>query len=88
MGIDAVSVVQLPESEKASGAVICEKYADETLRIVEEYGKDFAPLTAEGEKKLRMKCYWYVIGLLSAINLLLFVSLRVVRLGAGMLMER
>ena len=55
-------------------AVVEEKYADVTLRIVEEHGEDFAPLTPEGEKKLRRKLYWHVMGLLSAINLLLFVS--------------
>lgn len=57
-------------------AVISEKYADVTLRIVEEHGKDFGPLTPEKEKKLQWKLYLHVMGLLSAINLLLFVRLR------------
>lgn len=56
-------------------AVVSEKFADETLRLVEKYGDDFGPLTPEKEKKLRRKLYLHVMGLLSAINLLLFVSL-------------
>lgn len=55
-------------------AVVSEKYADETLRLVEKYGDDFGPLTPEKEAKLRKKLYLHVMGLLSAINLLLFVS--------------
>lgn len=50
------------------------KYADETLRILELHGDSVGPLTAEKEKKLRRKLYWRIFGLLSAINLLLFVS--------------
>lgn len=63
-------------SQDASGEikVISEKYADETLRIVEEHGSEFGPLTPEKEKKLRRKLYWHIMALLSAINLLLFVS--------------
>lgn len=54
--------------------VVSEKYADETLRIIEDHGGDFGPLTPEKEKLLRRKLYINVMGLLSAINLLLFVS--------------
>lgn len=50
------------------------KYADETLRILELHGDSVGPLTPEKEKKLRHKLYWNIFGLLSAINLLLFVS--------------
>lgn len=53
--------------------VVNEKYADVTLRILEDHGDEFGPLTPDKEKKLRRKLYWHVMGLLSAINLLLFV---------------
>lgn len=59
-----------PKNERA----IDTKYADETLRILELHGDSVGPLTAEKEKKLRRKLYWRIFGLLSAINLLLFVS--------------
>ena len=52
-----------------------ERDADVTLRIIEEHGHEFGPLTPEAEKKLRRKLYWHVMGLVSAINLVLFVSL-------------
>ncbi|KAL3952406.1 hypothetical protein ACCO45_012349 [Purpureocillium lilacinum] len=54
--------------------VVAEKYADETLRIIEEHGAHVGPLTPDAEKALRRKTYWHVMGLLSAINLLLFVD--------------
>ncbi len=53
--------------------VVNEKYADVTLRILEDHGDEFGPLTPDKEKKLRRKLYLHVMGLLSAINLLLFV---------------
>lgn len=59
-----------PKNERA----IDTKYADETLRILELHGDSVGLLTAEKEKKLRRKLYWRIFGLLSAINLLLFVS--------------
>ncbi|KAH7127426.1 major facilitator superfamily domain-containing protein [Dactylonectria macrodidyma] len=55
-------------------AVVSEKYADVTLRLVEDHGEEFGPLTPEKEDKLRKKLYWHVMGLLSAINLLLFID--------------
>lgn len=55
-------------------AVVNEKYADETLRLVEAHGKEIAPLTEDGEKHIIKKLYLHVMGLLLAINLLLFVS--------------
>uniref|UniRef100_A0A8H7NBJ2 Major facilitator superfamily (MFS) profile domain-containing protein n=1 Tax=Bionectria ochroleuca TaxID=29856 RepID=A0A8H7NBJ2_BIOOC len=54
--------------------VLSEKYADETLRLVEEYGDQVGPLTPEKESKLRFKLYLYMMGLISAINLLLFID--------------
>ena len=56
-----------------TGTVVNEKYADVTLRILKDHGDEFGPLTPDKEKKLRRKLYWHVMGLLSAINLLLFV---------------
>jgi hypothetical protein len=50
------------------------KYADETLRILQLHGDSVGSLTTEKEKTLRRKLYWRIFGLLSAINLLLFVS--------------
>jgi hypothetical protein len=67
-----ISRVQSREKEGET-AIVSEKYADVTLRLVEQYGDQFGPLTPEKEKKLRRKLYWHVMGLLSAINLLLFV---------------
>jgi hypothetical protein len=67
-----ISRVQSREKDGET-AIVSEKYADVTLRLVEQYGDQFGPLTPEKEKKLRRKLYWHVMGLLSAINLLLFV---------------
>lgn len=52
-----------------------ESYADVTLRLVEEHGDEFGPLTPEKEKKLRRKLYFYIMGLMSVINIVLFVSI-------------
>ncbi|KAH6990102.1 major facilitator superfamily domain-containing protein [Ilyonectria destructans] len=73
MGIPSEKQVSDQESPGET-AVISEKYADVTLRIVEDHGKDFGPLTPEKEKKLQWKLYLHVMGLLSAINLLLFID--------------
>ncbi|KAL3421565.1 cysteine transporter [Phlyctema vagabunda] len=53
---------------------IVEKYADVTLRLVENPGDKFGPLTAENEKKLRRKLYLHIMLLLSAINVILFID--------------
>jgi hypothetical protein len=47
--------------------------ADVTLRLLEEHGHEFGPLTPEAEKRLRRKLYWRLMTLLSAINIVLFV---------------
>lgn len=52
-----------------------EKYADVTLRLIEDHGDKFGPLTPEKEKKLRRKLYLHLMVLISAINLVLFVSM-------------
>lgn len=57
-----------------SGKVISERAADETLRLVEEYGDRIAPLTEDGEEKLRWKIQIHVLALVFIIDLLLFVS--------------
>jgi hypothetical protein len=51
-----------------------EKYADVTLRLVEEYGPTLTPLTPEAEKTLDRKLYIHVMLLVCVINLALFVS--------------
>lgn len=48
--------------------------ADVTLRLLEEHGHEFGPLTKETERKLRRIIYWRLMTLLSAINIVLFVS--------------
>ncbi|KAJ6141012.1 hypothetical protein N7497_011905 [Penicillium chrysogenum] len=61
---------QSPKNERA----IDTKYADETLRILQLHGDSVGSLTTEKEKTLRRKLYWRIFGLLSAINLLLFID--------------
>ncbi|KAI8283317.1 putative transporter [Colletotrichum sp. SAR 10_99] len=56
------------------GKTVSEKNADVTLRLLEQHGDDFGPLTPEAEKKLRRKLYWRIMTLLSAINIMLFVD--------------
>lgn len=66
-----------PQSDsqpRAVGKTVAEKYADVTLRLVEDHGDDFGPLTPEKEKKLRRKLYLHVMVLVSAINFMLFVG--------------
>lgn len=61
-------------AEIRSLKTIEEKYADATLRFVEEYGHTVEPLTPEGEKKLSRKLYLHVLLLVCVVNLMLFVS--------------
>jgi hypothetical protein len=60
--------------EKKDLKTIEEKYADVTLRLVEQHGSSVAPLSLEAEKKLRRKVYVRIMLLLCVINLVLFVS--------------
>lgn len=79
MGGKDETIVQAYGSATQDGknlTTIAERYADQTLRIIEDHGDEFGPLTPEKEMKLRRKLYWHVMGLLSAINLLLFVRHR------------
>ena len=55
--------------------IVAEKYTDVTLRLIEEHGDEFGPLTPEKEQKLRRKLYIHVLSLVLVINLLLFVSM-------------
>jgi hypothetical protein len=54
---------------------VAEKYADVTLRLIEDHGDEFGPLSPEKEKKLRRKLYLHIMVLLSVINVILFVSI-------------
>lgn len=54
---------------------ISERFADETLRLVEQYGDQVGPLTPEVEKKLKRKIQIWLLCILSFINLMLFVRL-------------
>lgn len=76
VGIRDVSDVS--DSPKAaeirSLKTIKEKYADATLRFVEEYGHTVEPLTPEGEKKLSRKLYLHVLLLVCVVNLMLFID--------------
>lgn len=53
---------------------INERYADETLRFVEQYGGAVHQLGPREERKLVWKLHWRIMLLLSVTNLLLFVS--------------
>ena len=68
MGKDEAQV-----SARTPGKTIQEKYADVTLRLIEEHGDNVGPLTEEKEKRLRRKLYWKIMLLVSVINLTLFV---------------
>jgi hypothetical protein len=63
--------------EVASLLVIDQKYADETLQLVEQYDSTFGPPTPEFEKKLRWKLYLHITVLITVVNLMLFVSIAV-----------
>ena len=64
----------LSDSERRDLKTVQEKYADVTLRLVEEFEHTVEPLTPEGEKKLNRKLYLHVMLLVSVVNLVLFVS--------------
>ncbi|KAK8037534.1 allantoate permease of the major facilitator superfamily [Apiospora marii] len=61
-------------SPEVKGRTVTEKYADVTLRLLEDHGDEFGPLTPEAEKKLRRKLYLRLMILLSAINMMLFID--------------
>ncbi|OTA99692.1 hypothetical protein M426DRAFT_324945 [Hypoxylon sp. CI-4A] len=53
---------------------VAEKYADVTLRLIEDHGDDFGPLTPEKEKSLKRKLYLNIMTLISATNIILFID--------------
>lgn len=63
-----------PVSTFAEVKTVQEKYADVTLRLLEDHGDAFGPLTPEKDKKLRRKLYLHIMFLHSVINIILFVS--------------
>ncbi|KAF5025456.1 hypothetical protein F66182_2479 [Fusarium sp. NRRL 66182] len=70
-----IHIVRAPSVEPESkGKTVTEKYADVTLRLIEEYGDSVEPLSPEAEKRLRRKLYFRLMGLLSTINIMLFVD--------------
>lgn len=71
---DEKSVDPQVTTTPSKGKTVAEKNADVTLRLLEKHGDEFGPLTPEAEKKLRRKLYLRLMTLLSAINIMLFVS--------------
>ncbi|RSL43831.1 hypothetical protein CEP53_011517 [Fusarium sp. AF-6] len=57
-----------------NGKTVTEKYADVTLRLIEEHGDNVAPLTPEHAAKVKRKLYLRLMGLLSMINIMLFID--------------
>ncbi|KAK9234018.1 putative allantoate permease of the major facilitator superfamily [Lipomyces kononenkoae] len=54
--------------------VISKRAADVTLELVEKYGDSFEPLTPNAERRLRWKLYLWIVGLVSVVNLWLFID--------------
>jgi hypothetical protein len=72
--INEISETNASSIESSSkGKTVTEKYADVTLRLIEEHGDSVDPLSPEQEKKVRRKLYLRLMGLLSTINIMLFV---------------
>lgn len=65
------------DTDLGSTQAISERSADETLRLVEEHGDDFGPLTPEAERKLKRKTQRYLLFMTCFINLMLFVCRRI-----------
>ncbi|KAI9830033.1 MAG: hypothetical protein M1819_005863 [Sarea resinae] len=65
--------------EKASpdvviGQTVSERYADVTLRLVEDYGSQVEPLNPAKERKLKWKLYLHITTLIIFLDLMLFVD--------------
>ncbi|KAM0539577.1 hypothetical protein ACHAO7_012042, partial [Fusarium culmorum] len=74
-GFDVVREANPPSIESPSkGKTVTKKYADVTLRLVEEHGNHVEPLSPEEETKVRRKLYLRLVGLLSVINIMLFID--------------
>ena len=64
----------LPHAEVAPRKITVDgRNADVTLRLLEDHGHKFGPLTPEKEQQLRRTIYRRLMTLLSAINIVLFV---------------
>lgn len=71
---NVVCEANAPSIEPPSkGKTVTKKYADVTLRLIKEHGDHAEPLSPEEEKKVRRKLYLRLVGLLSTINIMLFV---------------
>ncbi|EEU44571.1 uncharacterized protein NECHADRAFT_96482 [Fusarium vanettenii 77-13-4] len=57
-----------------NGKTVTEKYADVTLHLIEEHGDNVTPLTPEHAAKVKRKLYLRLMGLLSMINIMLFID--------------
>ncbi|KAL2074076.1 hypothetical protein VTL71DRAFT_7854 [Oculimacula yallundae] len=53
---------------------IQEKYADVTLRLIEDHGDSFEPMSEEAAKKVQKKLYLHLIVLMSCICLMLVID--------------
>ncbi|CZT12429.1 probable permease of the major facilitator superfamily [Rhynchosporium agropyri] len=51
-----------------------EKYADITLRLIEEHGDCFEPMSENAAKKVQRKLYWRIMFLVCCISLMLFID--------------
>ncbi|KGO73697.1 Major facilitator superfamily domain, general substrate transporter [Penicillium italicum] len=65
---------QPPVTTHPDTKTIKENYADVTLRIIEDHGNEFGPLTPEKETKLKRKLYLHIVVLVSFINVLLYID--------------
>lgn len=59
---------------RGANKIISDRAADETLRIIEEHGKDVGELKPDFEKTLKRKIYVHVLLLVIIIDLMLYVS--------------
>jgi len=72
--IDVVGEADTPSIESPTkGKTVTKEYADVTLRLIEEHGDSVEPLSPEQERRVRRKLYLRLVGLLSTINIMLFV---------------
>ncbi|QKX57830.1 uncharacterized protein TRUGW13939_04950 [Talaromyces rugulosus] len=63
-----------PAAAVVDDQAINERYADETLRFVEQYGDAVDRLGPQEERRLVWKLHWRIMLLLSVTNLLLFID--------------
>ena len=51
-----------------------EEYADVTLRLIEEHGDSFEPMSEDAARKVQRKLHFHIMFLFCCVSLLLFVS--------------